>query len=102
MPDSGVEGIIAANDLDELLREVDRRCDRGDWDALMALRDASARAFELGRQMWPAASHAEDRLALEAPAEWAAQVVVEGAAHLGLGPLTEVVATTHDWTSLAD
>jgi hypothetical protein len=102
MPDRVVEEMIAANDLDELLREIDRRCERDDWDGLVSLRDACARSHEHGRQMWPAASHAEYRLALQAPAEWAAQAVREGAAHLGLGPLTEVVASTHGWASLAD
>lgn len=52
--------------------------------------------------MWPAASHAEHRLALEAPGRWAAQVVVEGAAHLGVGPVAEVAASTHTWAELAD
>jgi hypothetical protein len=102
MADPVVEEMIAANDLDELLREIDRRCERDDWDGLVSLRDACARSHEHGRQMWPAASHAEYRLALEAPAEWAARAVREGAAHLGLGPLTEVVASTHDWASVAD
>jgi hypothetical protein len=102
MVDHIVDRLIASNDLDELLREIDRRCERSDWQGLMSLRDACARSHEHGRQMWPAASHAEYRMALEAPAAWAAKVITEGAAHLGLGPLTEVVASTHDWASLAN
>lgn len=97
-----VESLIVANDLDELIREVDRRCETGDWAGLMDLRDRCARSHEMGRQMWPAASHAEHRLALEAPGRWAAQVVVEGAAHLGVGPIAEVAASSHTWEELAE
>jgi hypothetical protein len=89
-------------DLDELVREVDRRCDADDWDGLLALRDKAKRAYEdTGRQLWPAASLAEYRLALLAPAEIAALVVVEGAGHLALGPIPEVAASTHEWRDLA-
>ena len=95
-----VSELIAANDLDELIREIDRLCEESAWDALMDLRERCARSHESGRQMWPAASHAEHRLALEAPGPWAGAVVTEGAAHLGLGPLSEVAASTHTWAEL--
>jgi hypothetical protein len=90
------------NDLDELVRQVDRLCAVGDWDGLLELRDHARRAYEeTGHQLWPAATLAEYRLALEAPAEMAARVLVEGAGHLGLGPIPEVVASTHTWHELA-
>jgi hypothetical protein len=65
------------------------------------VRERSRRALERGRQLWPAASHAEYRLALDAPAEYAATVLVEGAGRFALGPLPEVAASTHMWTDLA-
>jgi hypothetical protein len=90
---------IATGDLDELLREVDRRCDRGDWDGVVLLRDRARAATERGHQLWPAATFAEYRMALSAPAPWAAAVVEGG--YLGPGPLTEVVAQEHTFAELA-
>ncbi|MGH9033704.1 MAG: DUF6183 family protein, partial [Acidimicrobiia bacterium] len=52
-------------------------------------------------QLWPAAAHAEYRLALEAPAPWAAAVLEEGAGRFAPGPLSEVAASTHTWEELA-
>jgi hypothetical protein len=68
---------------------------------LLELRDRSRRALERGRQLWPAASNAEYRLALEAPGELAAAVLVEGTGRFALGPLPEVAASTHTWGDLA-
>jgi hypothetical protein len=39
-------------------------------------------------------------MALEAPGDWAAQMLVEGAGWMALGPLHEVAASTHDWADL--
>jgi len=99
--DPSVDRLIDGNDLDELVREVDRRTGDDDWEGLVRLRDKCRTAFERGFQLWPAASLAEYRLALRAPAPWAASVLVEGAGHLSLGPLTEVAASTHTWAELA-
>ena len=97
-----LEKAIADGDLDELIRLVDELSDDNDWDGIVDLRDRARRAFhESGRQLWPAASNAEYRLALAAPAEYAAQMLVEGAGHFALGPLAEVVASTHSWGELA-
>jgi hypothetical protein len=54
-----------------------------------------------GRQLWPAATLAEYRLALLAPAPWAAGVLDEGSGRFTIGPLTEVVAAHHTWAELA-
>ena len=96
-----LDRLIAGNDLDELVREVDRRTDADDWDGLVRLRDRCRAAVERGFQLWPAASLAEYRLALRAPAAWAGAVVVEGAGRFALGPLAEVAASTHGWAELA-
>jgi hypothetical protein len=101
-----VEGIeldeaVRRADLDELLRMVDGLCSARDWDGLETLRDRCARAHETGRQLWPVASHAAYRLALEAPAPWAAAVLGDGGAAFSLGPLPEVAAQAHEWHDLA-
>ena len=84
------------------MRLVDRLVDDGDWDGLLDLRDRCRQAFhETGRQLWPAASHAEYRLALQAPGPAAAAVVVEGTGRFALGPLPEVAASSHTWAELA-
>jgi hypothetical protein len=92
---------IDGNDLDELLRIIDRGCADHEWDSLVSLRDRARRALERGRQMWPAASYAEYRLALDAPAEYAAVALTEDAGRFALGPLAEVAASTHTWADLA-
>ena len=92
---------LATGDLDELSRWVDRLCQAGDWAALAALRDASREAFSRsGRQLWPIASQADYRLALEAPAPEAAAVLVDGGGRFALGPLAEVAASSHTWEEL--
>ncbi len=99
---SAVAAAVASGDLDGLLRLVDRLCDEGEWHALLDLRDRCRRAYhETGRQLWPAASHAEYRLALQAPGPTAAAVLVEGVGRFALGPLPEVAASTHAWSELA-
>jgi hypothetical protein len=99
--DTVLDRLVAANDLDELVREVDRRTDARDWDGLVRLRDRSRSALERGFQLWPAASLAEYRLALRAPGAWAGAVVQDAAGRFALGPLTEVAASTHTWDELS-
>ncbi|MGH9280337.1 MAG: hypothetical protein ACRD12_19835, partial [Acidimicrobiales bacterium] len=100
-PDLTVAELVDRGDLDELLRRIDDLCDAGRWEGVLDLRDRCRAAFERGRQLWPAASHAEYRLALQAPARCAATVVEPGTGHFALGPLSEVVASTHGWDELA-
>lgn len=92
---------VSDPELEELLREIDRLATRRDWGSLLTLRDTARAAHERGRQHWPAAAHAEYRLALEAPGEYAGAVIVEGAGRFALGPLSEVAASTHVWAELA-
>ncbi len=89
-------------ELDALLRELERTLSARDWDGVLRLRARARAAFERGRQHWPAAAHAEYRLALEAPGEYAGQVVVEGAGQFAFGPLAEVAASTHTWRELRE
>lgn len=91
---------LARGDLDELIREVDRRADRHDWHGVEEVARRSRAAIERGHQLWPAASFAEYRIALGAPAEIAASVVREGAGWMAPGPLAEVVAQDHTFSDL--
>lgn len=95
--------LVEAGDIDELIRHADRLADVDDWAALDDLRKRARLAFEhSGRQLWPVATRAAYRLALDAPGRWAALVLVEGTGHLGPGPLSEVAAVNHTWAELAD
>ncbi len=91
---------VEQGDIDELVRLVDGLCATREWEALSELRERCQRAFERGRQLWPVATHAEYRLALEAPGPFAASVLVEGTGRFALGPLPEVAASTHEWAEL--
>ena len=101
MKDDELDTLIHRADLDGLVRLVDELTASGDWARLRRLRDAARHALGTGRQLWPAATLAEYRLALLAPAEWAAGVLDESSGRFTIGPLTEVVAQQHTWAELA-
>ena len=101
MADDVLDALIHRADLDGLVRLIDEVTGAGDWTRLRRLRDDARHAVGTGRQLWPAATLAEYRLALLAPAEWAASVLDEGSGRFTIGPLTEVVAQRHTWTELA-
>jgi Family of unknown function (DUF6183) len=101
LSDDELDLLVHRADLDGLVRLIDARTAGRDWDGLRRVRDRSRAALATGRQLWPAATLAEYRLALRAPAPWAAAVVVEGAGRFAVGPLTEVVAQHHAFAELA-
>ena len=98
---SDLHELIELGDVDELVRHIDRLCANRDWAGLVDLRDQCRAALERGKQLWPASSHAEYRLALEADPAWAGPMLVEGTGRFTLGPLAEVAASTHTWDQLA-
>jgi hypothetical protein len=98
---SALDDLIAKNDLEGLLGLVEDLGAAGAWSDLDAVRHKARRAAETGRQLWPAASVAEYRLALDAPGRWAAEVLVDGAGRLAPGPLSEVAASTKTWAELS-
>lgn len=95
-----LDAIIHRADLDGLVRLVDTLCAEANWPLLLELRNRSRAAVSTGRQLWPAATLAEYRLALWAPAEWATQVLDEESGRFTIGPLTEVVAQNHRFDDL--
>lgn len=92
---------VDRGDVDELVGLVNGLCLDADWDGLEELARRCRAAVERGRQLWPAAAHAEYRLALEAPGPWAGRAVAPGRGRFAPGPLTEVAASTHPWAELA-
>ena len=88
-------------DLDDLLRLVDAVWTRATGTGCWRCGLPAGPHPTPGRQLWPAAALAEYRLALDAPGEWAARVLVEGAGQFAPGPLPEVAASTHAWDELA-
>jgi hypothetical protein len=96
-----LQALVDAADEAALLRAVDGLCASRDWDALVDLARRCRDAVEFGRQLWGVAMHVDYRLALEAPAPYAARVLRAGAGRFALGPLTEVAAGQHEWAALA-
>lgn len=92
---------IDRGDLDNILREVESLCDDRAWQALLRARDRCRMGHERGHQLWPAAVYIAHRVALDAPGEFAAQVLEHELGAFGLGPLTEVIAQKHEWSELA-
>ncbi len=104
VPDDDLDALTHRADLDGLVRMIDDRCAARDWPGLLRVRDRSRQAIETGRQIWPAATLAEYRLALLAPAEYVAVVLDESdglAGRFTIGPLSEVAAQHHAWAELA-
>ena len=99
--DSHLRELIEAGDLNALLRAVDGLCASRSWDDLVELAGACEEALERGKQLWPIAAHIDYRLALEGPAEYAAEVLTVDTGRFSHGPLTEVAASTHTWEELA-
>lgn len=97
---SEVDDLVHRADLDGLVRLVDKCCANSDWSTLVELRNSSRAAVSTGRQLWPAATLAEYRLALSAPAEWATQMLDEESGRFTIGPLTEVIAQHHQFSDL--
>jgi hypothetical protein len=100
-PGADLEALIEANDLDGLIRRIEVLCQDADWDGLRRLRDRCRAASGSGRQLWPAANHAEHRLALEADGAHAGPIVSAAGAQFAIGPLTEVAASSHTWEELS-
>ncbi len=96
-----LQRLVDASDDAALLRAVDGLASSRQWDALADLARRCRDAVELGKQLWGVATHIDYRLALEGPAEHAGRVLRPGAGRFALGPLTEVAAASHDWTSLS-
>jgi len=102
--DEPLDELIHRADLDGLVRMIDERCSTRDWDGLLRVRDRARHAVDTGRQLWPAATLAEYRLALLAPPPIVAAVLDESDGLSGrftIGPLTEVAAQDHTWADLA-
>lgn len=102
--DDELDALIHRADLDGLVRMIDDRCTAHDWSGVLRVRDRSRHAVETGRQLWPAATLAEYRLALRADPEFVAAVLDESDGLSGrftIGPLTEVAAQFHSWGDLS-
>lgn len=99
--DPELDRLIAVADLDGLVRLVDARCSSRDWEGVYRIRQRARAAIATGRQVWPAATLAEHRLALLATPEWASKVITEDSGRFAIGPLSEVVAQFHEWRDLS-
>lgn len=103
--DAGADDVLGTlvhrADLDGLVRLIDERCSARDWAGVLQVRDRARAAVQTGRQLWPAATLAEYRLALWAPAEWSVRVLDEESGRFTIGPLTEVAAQHHSFADLA-
>ncbi len=102
--DDDLDDLIHRADLDALVRTIDDRTASRDWDGLLRVRDRARTAVDTGRQLWPAATLAEYRLALLGLPEHVAVVLDEAdglSGRFAIGPLTEVAAQHHTWDELA-
>ncbi|MGH2689770.1 MAG: hypothetical protein ACRDKW_13345, partial [Actinomycetota bacterium] len=92
--------LVEAGEPNPLLRKIDALCALRAWDDLVSMAAQCREATERGKQLWPIAEHVDYRLALEAPAAYAASVLHPTAGRFAAGPLTEVAASTHTFDDL--
>jgi len=92
--------LVEASDISGLLRYVDSRIKDREWSDVLEAGIRCRDALERGKQLGGVAQYVEYRTALDAPAPLAASVVEEGAGRNTLGPLWEVMASTHNWADL--
>ncbi len=92
--------LVEASDIAGLLRHVDLRVKDRDWAEVLETGIRCRAAIERGKQLGGVTQYVEYRMALDAPAPLAASVVEEGAGRSTLGPLWEVMASTHTWADL--
>ena len=95
-----LDALVDRADLDEIIREIDALCAKREWNELAALRNKCAAAVKTGRQVWPAATLANYRLALHADAKNAAESLQHPTSTFSMGPLTEVIAQSHMWNEV--
>jgi len=95
-----LDTLVDRADLDEIIREIDALCANREWILLASLRNKCAAAVKTGRQVWPAATLANYRLALHADAREAAESLQQTTNTFSIGPLTEVIAQSHTWAEL--
>ncbi len=100
--DARLKELVEAADINALLHAVDGSCASKEWEELEDLAELCMDAIERGKQLWPITAHIDYRLALEAPAEYAAAVLDSDLGRFSVGPLTEVAASTHTWDEIAD
>ena len=84
-----------------LTEAVDSFCLDGDFAAVVALRHQCRAAVLRGLQLWPTAAYCDYRLALDAEGPAALTGLGELSERFMLGPLAEVLASTHSFASLA-
>jgi hypothetical protein len=93
--------LVEASDSDGLIRFIDGLCSAREWDGLAEVRHRCVQAESRGKQLYGVVAFVDYRQALEAPAELAAEVIVDGAGRFALGPLWEVAASTNTWAELS-
>lgn len=97
---SRLDELVQRADLDGLVRYVDDVCSSRDWEHLVTVRNDARAAVSTGRQLWPIATLANYRLALWAPPREAARALDDTARTFMPGPVSEILAVHHTWTSL--
>lgn len=93
--------LIELGDSNAMLREIDARSDAEDWDGLLELSSrCRIAAEERGKPLWGASAYANYRVALDGPGSYLELVIDADLGRFGLGPLSEVAASSHDWDEI--
>ncbi len=100
--DDAIDQAVNQGDIDALTRIVDSHCLDGRFEEVVALRHRCRAALARGIQLWPIAAYADYRLALDASGPLALTGLGEMSERFMLGPIAEVLASTHTFDELAE
>jgi hypothetical protein len=96
----GIDRAVNQGDVEALMAIIDSQCLDGEFEAVVDLRHRCRAALARGVQLWPVAAYADYRLALDADGALALTGLGELSERFMLGPITEVLASTHTFGQL--
>ncbi len=97
-----IERAINLGDVETLMAVVDSHCLDAQFDLVVELRHRCRAALARGVQLWPVAAYADYRLALDGDGPAALTGLGELSERFMLGPIAEVLASTHTFDQLAE
>ena len=97
-----IDEAVSRGDVAALMAIVDSYCLDGRFEDIVVLRHRCRAALVRGLQLWPIAAYADYRLALDASGPLALTGLGELSERFMLGPIAEVLASTHTFAELAE
>jgi hypothetical protein len=96
-----IDRAVNQGDVEALMAVIDSQCLDAQFDLVVELRHRCRAALARGVQLWPVAAYADYRLALDGDGPAALTGLGELSERFMLGPIVEVLASTHSFDRLS-